>query len=501
MISLTNIINVTLLTSQRGLSEINPDTLAILTSEDPATAFADGYKIYLNPTDVATDFGSTSETYKQALAVFAQTPNVLTGNGYLVVVPLLTLSAATAGYAVGGTPGATLAEWQAVTTGSMLVTVDGVVKTLTGLDFNAITTFAGVAAVIDTALSTAADCAFDPLLNNGTGGFKITSATTGVTSLVTAFSAHTSGIDISGPAFLNGRTGVALVISGQDNAAVESIPNAILRIQSKVWFYGCLTTEALSDAQLTEIAGVFQGMDRLFFYASEAVADIAGIFTTLISAGYTHTRLMLYIGDLTAATARLYAAAYAGRALSTNFSGSNTTQTMNLKSLVGITPDNSITDSIYAACKLAGVDCYANVGDGGSNYSFGVNDFFDNVYNSHWFKFTMEISGFNFLKQTNSKIAQTEQGVTALKGAYEKIAKQGIKNGFIAPGEWTSPDTFGDPEDLKRNIAENGYYIYSQPIAEQSTADREARKAPLIQMAIKLAGAIHSSNLIVYVNK
>ena len=500
MISLTNIINVSLLNSPLGLAEINPDTIGLFTTDAPTIAFASGYKLYLNPSDVATDFGSTSETYKQAAAIFSQNPNILTGGGYLVVIPLLTLGAATAGYAIYGTPGTDVTGFKAVTTGAFDVTIDGTPKLLTTLDFHTATTLADVATVITTAIGASGTCTYDATLNGGTGGFKIVSATTGALSAVTALTSPVSGVDISGSGFLNGRAGVPVIIHGVAIGS-ESIPAALLRVQSLIWFYGCLGTIDLSSTQLTEIAVLMQTMDRLFFYASESFADVAGIFTTLITAGYTHTRTLLYIGDGTSPTARLMAAAYAGRALSTDFSGSNTTQTMNLKSLVGVSPDNTITDSTFAACKLAGVDCYANVGDGGSIYSFGINDFFDNVYNEAWYKFSLEIAGFNFLKQTNSKIAQTEAGVTALKGAYEKVTKQGVTNGFIAPGAWTAPIPFGDPADFVRNISENGYYIYSQPVALQSDSDRQARKAPLIQIAVKLAGAIHSSNLIVYVNK
>ncbi|MCV5837762.1 DUF3383 domain-containing protein, partial [Escherichia coli] len=36
-----------------------------------------------------------------------------------------------------------------------------------------------------------------------------------------------------------------------------------------------------------------------------------------------------------------------------------------------------------------------------------------------------------------------------------------------------------------------GYYVYADAVANQAQSDREARKSPVIQAAIKLAGAIH----------
>ena len=75
-----------------------------------------------------------------------------------------------------------------------------------------------------------------------------------------------------------------------------------------------------------------------------------------------------------------------------------------------------------------------------------------------------------------------------------------MNNGSIAPGTWTLPITFGDTELLRTNVATYGYYIYSTPLSQQSQADREERKAPYIQMAIKRSGAIHSSDVMVYIN-
>ena len=93
--------------------------------------------------------------------------------------------------------------------------------------------------------------------------------------------------------------------------------------------------------------------------------------------------------------------------------------------------------------------------------------------------------------------------MTGLRNAYETTLAQGVANGFIGVGVgWgdDQPVPFGNPEDFRRNILEKGYYIYSLPISKQSSEDREARKAPIVQIAIKEAGAIHSSNVIVNIS-
>jgi hypothetical protein len=75
-----------------------------------------------------------------------------------------------------------------------------------------------------------------------------------------------------------------------------------------------------------------------------------------------------------------------------------------------------------------------------------------------------------------------------------------VTNGSVAPGRWTSSERFGDPVIFDNNVLTKGYYVFSIPVVQQSSVDREARKAPLVQIAIKRAGAIHTSDVLVVVN-
>lgn len=502
-ISLTNIINVTLIAAPQGLAQINPNTLALFTTETPAQPFTNSFKIYLSPSEVAIDFGTASETAIQANKIFSQTPNVLTGDGYLVVIPLLTLGSATAGTMTSGIP-TTLANFQTILDGEFRIIVDGgAPEDVTGRDFTPANDLDDVAAQISAGI-TGATVTFDKNLNDENGGFLFTSDTTGITSTISALStvAAPAGTDISGSAGINALNGVAVIIDGQDASDVESLPNAIIRTQSEVFYFGILSTTALTDTELQQYSDFIQGLDKIGFVASEDFADVAGIFTTLKDRGNTHTRCLLYSQGASIIIAREFAAAYAGRGLSTNFGGVNTSQTMNLKSLTTVSPDETINDSIFLAAKDAGVDVFGNVGDGGSVYSFGANAFFDAIYQQLQFKFNLQTTGFNFLKQTSAKVPQTEPGMEGLKGAYTQVCEQSVLYGYLATGlKWTSPDTFGNKEDLERNITDKGYYIFSQPIADQPQSERDLRKAPLVQIAIKEAGAIHSSNVIVQINR
>jgi hypothetical protein len=195
-----------------------------------------------------------------------------------------------------------------------------------------------------------------------------------------------------------------------------------------------------------------------------------------------------------------FPAAYAGRALAVNFSGSRTVHTMHLKSLATIPDYKGIDQTVLSALNAGGIDTYVNIGGIPCLFTSGVNGYTDEVMNELWLKFALQTAGYNYLRATNTKIPQTELGMEGLKNEYRKVMEQAVSNGFLAAGAWTSSEFFGDPVSLVRSVKDIGYYVYSQPVSQQLMADRIARKAPLIQIAAKTAGAIHSSNVIVNVN-
>jgi len=97
-LSINNVINVSVSQVGAGIGQYNTSNIALFSHEAYETSFGtDGYKIYLAPSDVETDFGSASVTYKQALAIFSQQPNILAGGGYLVVIPMAQETQAIAG--------------------------------------------------------------------------------------------------------------------------------------------------------------------------------------------------------------------------------------------------------------------------------------------------------------------------------------------------------------------------------------------------------------------
>jgi hypothetical protein len=63
---------------------------------------------------------------------------------------------------------------------------------------------------------------------------------------------------------------------------------------------------------------------------------------------------------------------------------------------------------------------------------------------------------------------------------------------------WNAPG-FGELQ--YGQLLTNGWYSFAASVNTQPQSDREARIAPLIQIAIKLAGAVHFANVLINVNR
>jgi hypothetical protein len=377
-LNISNVINISVSQTPSGVGAYNTSNLALFTNDPFESSFGDdGYKIYLGPAEVATDFGTDSDTYKMANALFSQQPNILANRGYLVVIPF------------------------------------------------------------------------------------------------------------------------------EDNPyTTETLDEAITRTSDLVQYFGIMSASLVDETDGKAAAAVVQPLNKMLMLVSRTSADLdeLGYFDDIKDSGFDQTRCLFYGAD-NDTDALLMMAAYAGRAFSTNFAGSNTTQTMHLKDLIGVVADPTMTQTLLNKAQAAGVDVYASIQGVAKVFTSGENGFFDDVYNLQWIAGALEVAGFNVLAQTSTKIPQTEGGMDTLKGAYRAVCEQGVTNQFLAPGSWNNPTTFGIQEDLFNNIEERGYYIYSQPVSQQLPTEREARQAPLIQIALKYAGAIHSSTVIVNINR
>lgn len=487
-ISINNVVRVTLALSEIGMSAKNVNAVALFTNDAPIN-LTDPYVIAKNASTVETYFGTNSLTHKMASAIFAQSKNLISGNGYLAVIPMQNAVSATAprsDFEVED-EAETLASLIAVSNGAIKVTTGGIAYDITNIDFTSCASLKEVAKVLDGAL---VDCEVD--YDTGAKKFKIASKVVGTAATITVANSSSTGATQ-----IKALLGEESAVVGA-NASGESLVEAIARTKNAVAFCGIVSTLVEEDAKVKETSSYVAGLqDNIYGAMFHSVSAIEGAAAEIKSASEHTTRCFCY-GKGTQADAKIALAAYFGRAFSTNFSASNTSQTMNLKSLASVEPDNCITENLYAKAKENGVDLYVNYDNGLARVlSTGANSFFDTVYENMAFRFQLQANMFNALGTTSTKIPQTENGMAILRSACSQACIQFKSAGVFAAGTWNGSDTFGNPETFKNNIAGQGYYIYSLPITQQNQQEREQRIAPVIQVACKRAGALHEADVIV----
>ena len=489
-VPLSYTIDVSVSTTPTGLGEQNTNTVCLLTNEQPLST--EPFIWAVNARDAINEYGTDSLTAKMVQAFFTPVPNLRTGNGQVLIFPYTGTNATCGTTTTIAITNTIISALQLVSNGDLTIAIDGESNTLTGLNFNNITSVKDIVQILN---SKYLDCNISVVDTNKIQ-FKSRNFGADSTIELTATSGGT-GTDIYGSTYLDGANQVT--VDGIDETG--SIANALAAAEEVGYFGGVLTTQYLSNDGITAFSIIVQGKDHIYYEAINSLANISTLGSAIKAAGNTKTRLLAKT-DQGEEVSKIAIATYATIAQSTNYSGNDTALTMNLKELTGVLPDYNINSTYYNIAKQNGVDIYATTKGLSCVYSFDNGYYTDDATNLLWLKKALEVSGFNYLRKTNTKIPQTETDMVGLKNAYEQRCSQGVRNGVIGTGLlWNDSIPFGNPEDFQRNIQEKGYYIYSLPIALQNQAEREQRIAPVVQIAIKLSGAIHDSNVIVQVQR
>lgn len=495
-IDISNFINISIATTPTSMNERNVGVIALFTKE-PANIPINNYVIYKSPSVCANDFGIDSMTYKMVNAIFSQSPNILNANGYVMVFPTANTSvSATSGSATFSS--LLYKNFTSINNGSFKIIVDGgTEETISDLDFTNVNSFESFVEVFEnnTTLTSLVNISSD--VNNSSITF--TSLTTGTTSNIIIASSST-GTDITTTNYLNILNGV---YKDGENAysGTERLQDIFLRTQGIAYYFGCIPCWNATDNEIMATASLVQSTNSALIVTKNDTSyteeNSANIFYKIKQSGLTHTRCLYYGGESEFLT---FGASYLSSYMSVNYNGNNTVKNLHSKELIGILPDDTINETILNNANNIGVDLYPIVGGVGAVFCSGANEWFDTVAGLTWLKMSLENAGFSTLRNVGSKIPQTEQGVSMMYNAYNEVLKMAVNNGFIAPGSWTLPTTFGNQELMLQNITNFGFYIYFEPVATQSQSEREKRRLPYCQMAIKLAGANNSSNVLIYVN-
>jgi len=305
------------------------------------------------------------------------------------------------------------------------------------------------------------------------------------------------------PNFLGVSGGYLVILPRLQSPSLESIQAAVVRAQGLVSFFGVLCDQEPADIGQTALLALctyIQSQNLMFFITSSNANDVnsGGLLDLIRQASDENTRYAYYGTALKngagAQQTQIFAAAYAARLLSVNFTAAGSTLTMQGKQLSGIGADNTLTDTIVTAAQAAGASVYANFSSYVCLYESGANNWSDQIQNQLWLAMALQTQGFDTIVGQANKLPFTENGMNTLKAALAITMAQSVFNGFIAPGAWPAgSNTFGQQAVFLQNISNIGYYIYSAPVSGLTQAQLQTRTAPAIQIACLSAGAIHKA--------
>lgn len=489
---ISRLVNVSVNLSPLAAQMQNISTLLIL-GASAIINVTERVRSYTTIAQVAADFGTSAPEYLAALLWFEQSPQPTT----LMIGRWA--QAATHGQLIGATlPAASqsLTTWNAITSGGMAVTIDGVVKTLTTLTFASVTNMNGVASVINAAL-TGGTVAWNSIYSR----FEITSTTTGALSIVSFASAPGSGTDISA------LMGLTVGSSGayQANGIVAESALAAVTLfdtnYSQQWYALQFAYSTMTNPDHVAVAGYIEAANTKHIYG--VTSQEAGVLTSndTTNVAYLLKQLAYKRSTVQYSSSNPYAvASLFGRILTTDYTGNSTVITLMYKQEPGIVPEVLNTTQIT---NLEAFNCNVFVAYNNNTAIIekGVvasGDFLDIITGTDWLSLDIQNELFNLLYTSTTKIPQTDAGNHLLVTTIEAVCSQAVANGLLAPGVWQAGG-FGALN--QGDFLPKGFYIYAPPIALQNSADRAARKSVTIQVAAKLAGAIHTVSVIINVNR
>jgi len=447
-------------------------------------------RAYPNLAGVTGDFPTNSPEYQAAARHFGQSPqpNIV----YIGRFAQTDSSGSLRGGVLTGLE-QLITNFTAITAGSMAITVDGTVKTLTGLDFSGATNLNGVAAIIDTALTGAT-----VVWNANIGRFEVASSSTGTTSTLSYATPTGSGTDVSARLKLTSTTASAPVAGIVAEKLVQAL--AALADRSGDWYAAILAATSVPTSDVIAAASFIeaQGKKRIFGATLNSTTVIDPTSTTDLGS-LLHTANLRRTFTQYASVSPYAVASFFGRAATINFQGSNTTLTMKFKREPGVVAE-TLTETQARTLKAKGVNVFVNYDNATAILQEGTmadGSYFDEVQGLDWLENDIQTALYNTLL-TQPKVPQTDAGMHLLKTVIEGRLTQAVANGLVAPGIWNA----GGFGALKTGDAlDTGFYVYCMPVALQSQADREARKSVPMQVAVKLAGAVHSVDVLISVNR
>ncbi|MEX3929744.1 DUF3383 domain-containing protein [Paraburkholderia sp. BR10936] len=492
---LSLVVNVQLNIQPLAPSRRNFGMIVLVTPEvEPFTSQGATWLLYGSIDAIGAAFGINSETYAAATKFFAQSPRprqILIGRWDAADASIPATAAAIFGRPVTRPVG----DFAALSSATFSVPVNDVVRAFEGIDLSGRTSFAQIATAID-GVTRPEGLGFR--WDSAGTRFIVESLTLGATTQIGFVTGDSTDPDYIGAWLGLDNVAPTYIVPGvdQQQLGAQTIPEALHTLSQTYsdWYAAVVCKSPLSDDEISTTTEYIMAADRkVFGVTSMNAAQLEMVQTNVFRRLYDQQAYRVvaqYDHD-----DRYAIVSFLARALAVNFAGSNTTLTMKFKQQPLVTPE-PITETEAAKAKALGMNYYAYF-DTVPMVAEGMvigGRFFDEIHILDWFCDAAQKNVFAVLYQSVTKVPLTDAGTHRLIAAIERACKDGVRNGAFAPGVWNG-DPFGTLET--GDYLDTGWYIWADTVDNLSTSDRQDRRAPPIQVALKLAGAIHHADVIV----
>lgn len=459
-LSITNVVDVSVLIAPKARALQSFGKLMFVTDETPTIQGLAFPQAYGDLEAVLADWAANSEVAASAKAFYGQGAR----NFMVMTASSVSTPAILRGSSVE------LAEIQAIDAGGFTITVSGVTQNVTGLDFTSAASLNDVATILTGALT---GCTATVVA----GQVVITTSLSGAGASITVASAS---IDGAAEALrLDAASGAAVTAASVPQTPEEALISAADIDPS---FYGIDVHKKWRDSDaIMAVAEYAQASRRICFLTTNDIGTLNPSNTACMAAQIKDKSMQRVLSHYSSKPNEYPSSAIAGRAFLVNFEGINTTITLNLKVMKGVTveklrqseQDAMIAKNCNAVVDIAGTYVY-------SDSRMGDGTWFDAVHGVDWLQNRIETGIFNRMYTTTTKIPYTDTGVTIILHEIEQGLRQGVTNGLIAPGN----NAAGEYLPL-------GYRIEYIPTAQVSQADKSNRVYKGITFECVGAGAMH----------
>lgn len=471
-----------------------------------------GAMSFSSSAEVASYFGADSEEYLAATKYFL---------GYddsfrkpLTVYFARSALDGLAGSLIGGAADS-LAELKAITNGELTITVDGEELSLTGLDFSACATQSDIAVlleekmaqsgedsgVVGTAVAGTAevgnegnDLIATVEYSSQTGGFIVTSATTGENSAVSFATGDTA--DALG---LSEDTG-AVVSKGSEaltpSGVMEAVVNEVTNWVSFTTLYKPDDEEILGYCEWSNA----QDVDYLYVPWTEDESDTlttnaSNLPNQILEADYEGVA-MVYGG-------MIYAAFIMGAVGSIDWTRTNGLVTLKFKSQDGLAA--SVTDTTTANNLLSmNVNYYGRYATRADDFTIlaegtmmgGDYGYIDAFLGMVWLKNNIQLSCMNGFTSVG-RVPYNDAGYTIIRSWCADTIDTAKTNGVIQAGVSLSQSQKAQlyneiGEDVSNTIYTDGYYLM---VSDPGATARANRESPTIGLWFTYGGAVHKLDI------